>query len=342
MDTSLDYKKSGVDIEAGNQLVENIKPSIKKTYTKNVIAGVGGFAALYKIPKGYKKPLLVSATDGVGTKLKLAIEYQNSKTIGIDLVAMCVNDVLCTGAKPLYFLDYYASGKLNVDQATEVIESIAKGCLESEMSLIGGESAEMPGMYEINDYDLAGFCVGIVEKKKIINGNSVQSGDYLIALPSSGFHSNGYSLVRRILKDHPAWLETRANLIDDLLKPTRIYHKVVKQVLKKFQVKAISHITGGGLLENIPRVYSDGLMANLDESSLKIPDLMLQAQSLGKLSDFELYRTFNCGVGLVLIVSDKKANELLKFLHDLGESAFLIGQMQKSNQGKIKIGSIQL
>ncbi|MCV6606614.1 MAG: phosphoribosylformylglycinamidine cyclo-ligase, partial [Campylobacterales bacterium] len=269
---SISYKDSGVDIDAGNNLIERIKPAVKKTFTPNVLGNIGGFAGAYKIPSGYNSPVLLSATDGVGTKLKLAIESGKLDTVGIDLVAMCVNDLICSFAEPMFFLDYYATGKLNVDEAQSVIEGIAEGCLRSECSLVGGETAEMPGMYSEKDFDLAGFSVGVTEEEDLTRSASVSEGDVLIALKSSGVHSNGYSLVRKLFFDK---LNMKFNddfegkpLIDTLLTPTEIYVKKFKEV--KSDIKALAHITGGGIVENLPRVLPDNLSAKVDESSLQI------------------------------------------------------------------------
>lgn len=328
---SLGYKDAGVDIDAGNQLVERIKPLVKNTHRLGVLDNIGGFGALFELDLvKYKKPILVSGTDGVGTKLKLAIDMQKHQTIGIDLVAMCVNDLIVQGAEPLFFLDYYATGKLELDVATEVIKGITDGCKLSGAALIGGETAEMPGMYGKSDYDLAGFCVGIVEKDKIITGDKVQAGDRLIALASSGPHSNGYSLIRKIIEVNNTSLEDAFNnstIGETLLTPTKIYVKSILSLLEGFELKAISHITGGGLLENIPRVIPDNSQVKINQSSWDLPDIFKWLQSNGKVTDTEMLRTFNCGIGLVLVVSADTADAVIAKLKTLGEQAWDLGSI---------------
>lgn len=331
--TSLSYKDAGVDIEAGDALVERIKSVAKRTRRPEVMAGLGGFAALCEIPEGYRQPVLVSGTDGVGTKLRLAMNLQKHDTIGIDLVAMCVNDLVVTGAEPLFFLDYYATGKLNVDVAAAVVSGIGDGCELSGCSLVGGETAEMPGMYEGEDYDLAGFCVGVVEKSEIIDGSKVQAGDTLIALTSSGPHSNGYSLIRKIIDVTNADLTQDCGgkpLADALMEPTRIYVKSVLKLIKESQVNAMAHITGGGLTENIPRVLPDDCKAVIDTKSWTFPPVFQWLQRGGNVDIREMYRTFNCGVGMVIAVPASEKDNALNILRAAGENAFVIGSIAKS------------
>jgi phosphoribosylformylglycinamidine cyclo-ligase len=327
---SLSYKDAGVDIDAGNELVERIKSVSKATQRPEVKGGLGGFGALCSLPQKYKEPLLVSGTDGVGTKLRLAMDHKRHEGIGIDLVAMCVNDLIVQGAEPLFFLDYYATGKLDVDTAAAVVTSIGKGCELSNCSLIGGETAEMPGMYHGNDYDIAGFCVGVVEASEVIDGSKVKAGDALIALGSSGPHSNGYSLIRKIIE--VANIDVNENLqhkpiIDHLLEPTRIYVKNTLSLLEKFNVNAISHITGGGFWENIPRVLPTNVTAQIDANSWEWPAIFTYLQEKGNVSTHEMYRTFNCGVGLLLAVNNEDAKDIVSFLNDLGETAWKIGEL---------------
>ncbi|BDX06685.1 phosphoribosylformylglycinamidine cyclo-ligase [Planctobacterium marinum] len=329
---SLSYKDAGVDIDAGNELVERIKSVTKKTHRPEVMGGLGGFGALCSIPQKYKNPLLVSGTDGVGTKLRLAMDLNKHDSIGIDLVAMCVNDLIVQGAEPLFFLDYYATGKLDVDIATEVVTGIGTGCELSGCALIGGETAEMPGMYHGNDYDVAGFCVGVVEKDDVIDGSKVAPGDKLIALASSGPHSNGFSLIRKILEvsqsDTSEMLQDKS-VADHLLEPTRIYVKNTLTVLQKYQVNAISHITGGGFWENIPRVLPDDAKAVIDENSWQWPAIFSWLQEKGNVETHEMYRTFNCGVGLLLAVPAEQAEQVVNAFSELGEKAWAIGEVEK-------------
>jgi phosphoribosylformylglycinamidine cyclo-ligase len=331
---SLSYKDAGVDIDAGNALIERIKGVAKRTRRPEVMAGLGGFGALCEIPEGYKKPVLVSGTDGVGTKLRLAMDANKHDTIGIDLVAMCVNDLIVCGAEPLFFLDYYATGKLNIDIATDVVSGIGQGCELSACSLVGGETAEMPGMYAGEDYDLAGFCVGVVEKDELIDGSKVRSGDVLIALGSSGPHSNGYSLIRKVIEHSGADFNQAVSaddprpLIDALLTPTRIYVKSVLKLIKSLPVHAISHITGGGLLENIPRVLPDQTAAIIDTKSWQLPAVFKWLKQQGNINITEMYRTFNCGVGMVICVSKDNVETALKILKDSGEHAWIIGHIE--------------
>ncbi len=328
--TSISYKDAGVDIDAGNALVERIKGVAKRTRRPEVMAGLGGFGALCEIPAGYKQPVLVSGTDGVGTKLRLAMDLGRHDKIGIDLVAMCVNDLIVAGAEPLFFLDYYATGKLNVDVATDVVSGIGEGCELAGCALVGGETAEMPGMYEGEDYDLAGFCVGVVEKSDIIDGSQVKIGDVLIGLASSGPHSNGYSLIRKIIDVKGAKLDQPmgdTTLADALMQPTRIYVKPLLKLIRESQVNALSHITGGGLLENIPRVLPDNAKAIVDVSSWQRPPVFDWLQEQGNVEAHEMYRTLNCGVGMVLVVPAERRDEALALLAAEGEAAFVVGQI---------------
>ena len=322
--SSLTYKDSGVDITKGNQLIERIKPIAKSTFRPGVLAGLGGFGAMFEIPLDkYKNPVLISGTDGVGTKLKVAEMLNKHDTIGIDLVAMCVNDLIVQGAEPLFFLDYFATGSLNPDIATSVIEGIGEGCRQSGCSLIGGETAEMPGMYSGEDYDLAGFCVGIAEKSRIIDGSKVSKGDHIVALGSSGPHSNGYSLIRKVLEKSSPTNEQ----LNSLIEPTRIYVRSILSLLNTLPVHAISHITGGGLLENIPRVLPDHLAAKLDPASWTQPEIFQWLQDQGNIATSEMYRVLNCGVGMVVVISRESSNEAINHLNSCGENAWLIGEV---------------
>ncbi|MBE0440199.1 MAG: phosphoribosylformylglycinamidine cyclo-ligase [Gammaproteobacteria bacterium] len=334
--TSLSYRDAGVDIEAGNALVDRIKPLATKTRRPGVMAGLGGFGSMFELPLDrYKKPVLVSGTDGVGTKLRLAIESGIHNTIGIDLVAMCVNDIIVLGAEPLFFLDYYATSKLDIDVAESVISGIADGCSLAGAALVGGETAEMPSMYEDGDYDLAGFCVGVVEKDNVIDGSQVQAGDVLIGLASSGPHSNGYSLIRKILERSDDTLTTPfagSTLGEHLLAPTRIYVKSLLQLHEKINIHALSHITGGGLLENIPRVLPDHVNAIIDAKSWQRPAIFDWLQQQGNVVDTEMYRTFNNGIGMVVCVAQHDAEQTLSLLAELGEDAYQIGYIAASAQ----------
>ncbi len=327
---SLSYKDAGVDIDAGNALVERIKGVAKRTRRPEVLAGLGGFGALFELPKGYQEPVLISGTDGVGTKLRLAMDLNKHDTIGIDLVAMCVNDLIVAGAEPLFFLDYYATGKLNVDVAASVVEGIGIGCEMAGCSLVGGETAEMPGMYHGEDYDLAGFCVGIAEKSKIIDGSKVSEDDVLIGIASSGPHSNGYSLIRKIIEVSGADLSQKlgdTDLASALLEPTRIYVKPLLELIKAHDVNALSHITGGGLLENIPRVLPENCKAVIDTTSWSLPPVFEWLKSEGNVASREMYRTFNCGVGMVLAVPAAQAQDAINFINNKGETAWKIGHV---------------
>ncbi|MBW5290643.1 MAG: Phosphoribosylformylglycinamidine cyclo-ligase [Candidatus Ruthia sp. Asou_11_S2] len=327
--SSLSYLDSGVDITKGNALVEQIKPIAKSTTRPGVLAGLGGFGAMFELPiNKYKNPVLISGTDGVGTKLKVAQMLNKHDTIGIDLVAMCVNDLIVQGAEPLFFLDYYATGKLNTKLVTSVIHGIGEGCKQSGCALIGGETAEMPGMYQGEEYDLAGFCVGIADKDKIIDGTKVTKGNHIIALASSGPHSNGYSLIRKVLAQSDP---TDAQL-SALIEPTKIYVKSVLSLIEKFSVHAISHITGGGLLENIPRVLPENLSAKLDTDSWQLPSIFQFLQDNGNIDMMEMYRVFNCGIGMVIIVPAQQSTDAIQHLNELGEHAWLVGEIT-NNQG---------
>ncbi len=327
----LSYKDAGVDIDAGNALVERIKHVAGNTRRPEVMSGLGGFGALCKLPTGYQNPVLVTGTDGVGTKLRLAMDLGIHHTIGIDLVAMCVNDLIVCGAEPLLFLDYYATGKLNVDTAAAVVTGIGEGCKMAGCALVGGETAEMPGMYEGEEYDLAGFCVGVVEEREIIDGSAVQVGDSLIGVASSGPHSNGYSLVRKVLETaHVDLASARlgdASLADTLLAPTRIYVKPVLELIRTCRVHAIAHITGGGLLENIPRVLPANSRAIIDSSAWDRPEIFTWLQQAGNISEAEMYRTFNCGIGMVICVAAEAADSAVALLNQWGEKAGIVGSI---------------
>ncbi len=332
----LSYKDAGVDIDAGDALVERIKPLAKKTMREGVLAGIGGFGALFEVPKRYKEPVLVSGTDGVGTKLRLAFEWQMHDTVGIDLVAMSVNDVLVQGAEPLFFLDYFACGKLDIDTAAAVVGGIARGCELSGCALIGGETAEMPGMYPDGEYDLAGFAVGAVEKSKILTGQNIAAGDVVLGLASSGVHSNGFSLVRKCIErageQLPATLDGKP-FKEALMEPTRLYVKNVLAALAAHPIKALAHITGGGLLENIPRVLPDGLAAHLRQGSWPQTELFAWLQTTAAISDFEMNRTFNNGIGMVVVVDAANAAATAQMLREAGEQVFEIGVIAARGEG---------
>ena len=327
----LSYRDAGVDIDAGGELVERIKPYAKQTLRPGVLGSLGGFGALFELDLSkYRAPVLVAGTDGVGTKLKLALQMGKHDTIGIDLVAMCVNDLIVQGAEPLFFLDYYATGALSVDVATDVIKGIADGCLQSGAALIGGETAEMPGMYHAGDYDLAGFCVGVVDKDKLIDGSQVNVGDIVLGLASSGPHSNGYSLIRKIIEQSKADLNTDFHgktLGEVLLEPTRIYVKPLLSLFEQVNVKALAHITGGGLLENIPRVMPNDTVAMIDATSWTRPPVFDWLQTQGGVASTEMYRTFNCGIGMVLVVSAAQVTTCINHLNTEGIDARVIGQI---------------
>ncbi|MEK9623146.1 MAG: phosphoribosylformylglycinamidine cyclo-ligase [Halieaceae bacterium] len=328
--TSLTYRDAGVDIDAGNALVERIKTVSKATFRPEVLTGLGGFGALCAIPPGYTEPVLVSGTDGVGTKLKLAMDLGIHDTIGIDLVAMCSNDIAVVGAEPLFFLDYYATGKLNVDVAAAVVTGIGKGCELAGAALVGGETAEMPGMYEGEDYDLAGFCVGVVERADIIDGSRVQPGDALIALPSSGPHSNGYSLIRKVLEVTGADTAEPCgdvSLGEALLAPTTIYNRPLLAVQKIVDIKAMAHITGGGILENLPRVLPTNLGAEIERDSWQLPPVFRWLQAGGNIEESEMLRTFNCGIGMILVVDQAAASSTLEALAAQGVTGWELGRI---------------
>ena len=328
--SALSYKDAGVNIDAGNALVERIKGVTARTARPEVLGGLGGFGALCEIPEGYKQPVLVSGTDGVGTKLKLAMDIGIHDSIGIDLVAMCVNDLVVAGAEPLFFLDYYATGALNVNTAADVVTGIGRGCELAGCALVGGETAEMPGMYEGNDYDLAGFCVGVVEKSDIIDGSNVQEGDTLLAVASSGPHSNGYSLIRKIIEVSGADLQQpmgERTLGETLLTPTTIYVKALLSLFSQVKVKALSHITGGGLLENLPRVLPDSCNAQIDTTSWQWPEVFQWLQSQGNVETHEMYRTFNCGVGMVICIAHEDTAKTMAILQNEGHDTWEIGRV---------------
>jgi phosphoribosylformylglycinamidine cyclo-ligase len=338
--SSLSYKDAGVDIDAGNALVDRIKGAVKRTRRPEVMGGIGGFGALCELPTKYKQPVLVSGTDGVGTKLRLALDMNKHDTIGIDLVAMCVNDLIVQGAEPLFFLDYYATGKLDVDTAADVVSGIAEGCVQAGCALIGGETAEMPGMYEGEDYDVAGFCVGVVEKEDVIDGTKVAAGDALIAVGSSGPHSNGYSLIRKILEvsgaDKSEELAGRT-IGEHLLEPTKIYIKSALKMIEKHDIHAISHITGGGFWENIPRVLPEGTKAVIDGNSWEWPVIFKWLQEKGNVDTHEMYRTFNCGVGLIVALPKDQADAAVALLKEEGENAWVIGQIAQADANEEQV-----
>ncbi len=335
---SLSYRDAGVDISAGDELVERIKPFAKKTLREGVLSGLGGFGALFEVPKRYREPVLVSGTDGVGTKLKLAFDLKRHDTVGIDLVAMSVNDVLVQGAEPLFFLDYFACGKLDVETAASVVEGVAKGCEYAGCALIGGETAEMPGMYPEGEYDLAGFAVGVVEKSKIIGGQDIVAGDVVLGLPSSGAHSNGYSLVRKIIARSNPDLDARFDgdktLADAIMAPTRIYVKPMLALINALPVKGMAHITGGGITENVPRVLPDAVKAVIQKSSWQRPKLFDWLQREGNVAESEMHRVFNCGIGMVVVVARENVAPALKLLHAAGEMAIEIGSIEARGEGE--------
>ena len=343
---SLTYKDAGVNIEAGEEVVEKIKDEVKSTHGPEVLTGLGGFGAMFAPDlSDYKNPVLVSGTDGVGTKLKVAFRADKHDSVGIDLVAMCVNDILAQGAKPLFFLDYLASGKLNSDQMSQVVSGIAKGCRRAGCALVGGETAEMPGFYQKGEYDMAGFAVGLADKKKIITGDSIKPRDIVIGLASNGLHSNGFSLVRKIFFQQEDYSITDTlpdntgsnnaeKLGEELLKPTRIYVKPLLKIIENFQIKGLAHITGGGLTENINRVLSDKLKAEIQTDAWKVPNIFKSIQNLGEISDEEMYRTFNMGIGMVLILDEKSVRGVLDKLDELGEKAYVIGQIKERENSR--------
>lgn len=337
----LSYRDAGVNIEAGSQTVKKIKKDVESTFRPGVLNGLGGFAGLFAPDLGdYQEPVFVSGTDGVGTKLKIAFMMEKHNTVGIDLVAMCVNDILVQGAKPLFFLDYLATGELEPDKAADIVSGIAAGCREAECSLIGGETAEMPDFYQNGEYDLAGFAVGIVDKEKIITGDNIKIGDKIIGLASNGIHSNGYSLVRKVLELSPYGFhdcieESDEKLGDLLLRPTRIYIKSVLKLIEKYEIKGIAHITGGGILENFPRILNKGLAARIALDSWPVDNIFKLVQRFGKIDDKEMYRTFNMGIGMVLVVTENEYESVLESAKKLGEDAYLIGKITRGDLGVV-------
>jgi phosphoribosylformylglycinamidine cyclo-ligase len=335
--SGLSYKDAGVDIDAGEALVDKIKSVTRKTRRAEVLTDIGGFGALFALPKGLKEPVMVAGTDGVGTKLRLAIDLNKHHTVGIDLVAMCVNDLIVQGAEPLFFLDYYATGKLDVEVATAVVTGIGEGCIQSGCSLIGGETAEMPGMYHGSDFDLAGFCVGIVDRENIIDGTKVNKDDVLIGIASSGPHSNGFSLIRKVIevsKTDTNELLQGKSIGEHLLEPTRIYVKQLLNLLKHIPIHAMAHITGGGLLDNIPRVLPKNTKAVIDTTSWQWPAIFNWLQQQGNIKTREMYRTFNCGVGMVLVVPRKFKQDAVSILASSGEDAWVIGNIETTDEEK--------
>lgn len=340
MEDRLTYKNAGVDVEAGYEAVTLMKEHVKKTHIPGVMGDLGSFGGFFKPDfQGYKDPLLISGTDGVGTKLQLAFMSDKHDTIGIDCVAMCVNDIVCHGAKPLFFLDYIGTGKLNPKKVADIVKGICNGCVEAGCALIGGETAEMPGFYKDEEYDLAGFAVGIVDKHKVINDEKVKAGNIIIGLPSSGIHSNGYSLVRKLFfgvnnfKVDSVFPELSNSLGEELLKPTRIYVKTVLELLKKHEINGIAHITGGGFIENIPRTIPKGLKARIELGSWPILPIFSLMKDLGNMDDQALYNTFNMGIGLVIIVDKAIANDILETLETMGEKAYIIGDVVSGEGG---------
>ncbi|HME39001.1 MAG TPA: phosphoribosylformylglycinamidine cyclo-ligase [Steroidobacteraceae bacterium] len=333
------YRQAGVDIDAGEELVERIKPHVRRSMRSEVLGGIGGFGALVEVPLDrYRKPVLVSGTDGVGTKLRLAIDTRRHDTVGIDLVAMCVNDVVVQGAEPLFFLDYFATGKLDVGVGERLIAGIVEGCVQAGCALVGGETAEMPGMYHGEDYDLAGFCVGIVEKDSIIDGSATRAGDVVLGLPSSGPHSNGFSLIRKILQVAGADLEAPidgVSLVDRLMAPTRIYVRPLLNLIAQFPVHGLAHITGGGLLENIPRVLPDGLEVILERKSWRRDAVFEWLQREGQVADAEMYRVFNCGIGMTVHLRPNVADRAIGILRDMGQEALVIGEVRAGTRGVV-------
>lgn len=336
---TISYKDAGVDKEAGYRQVELIKNIVKRTHTKDVLTNIGGFAGLFKLDtNSYKEPVLVSGTDGVGTKVKIAFMMDKHNTIGEDCVAMCVNDILCQGAKPLFFLDYIATGKLIPEKMADIVEGIANGCIKGECALIGGETAEMPSLYKAHEYDLAGFCVGIVDKERIIDGSNITKGDIIIGLPSSGVHSNGYSLVRKVVFEKNNMTidefipELGTTIGEELLKPTRIYTKTVRALVENFNVKGMAHITGGGFYENIPRIIPEGLTACIHTDRIDTPEIFKLMQKWGNIHIEEMYSTFNMGIGMVVIVSKEEAEEILNLLEEQGEEGVLLGEIEKGQE----------
>lgn len=335
--TPVTYRDAGVDIEAGDELVNQIKPFAKRTMRPEVMSAIGGFGSMFAMPTKFKEPVLVSGTDGVGTKLKLAFELNQHDTVGIDLVAMSVNDILVQGAEPLFFLDYFACGKLDVGTAAKVVKGIAAGCEESGCALVGGETAEMPGMYPTGEYDLAGFVVGCVDKANIIDGTTIAEGDVVLGLASSGAHSNGYSLIRKLIEKSGIDMESDfegRKFKDVVMTPTKLYVKSILALLEALPVKGMAHITGGGITENIPRVLPAGLTAEIDSNSWELPALFKWLKDQGNIADLEMYKTFNCGVGMAIIVSADNAAEAMKVLAAKGETVYQIGQIRAQAAGE--------
>lgn len=335
--TSISYRDAGVDIEAGDALVEQIKPFAKRTMRPEVLGGIGGFGSLFAVPKKFKEPILVSGTDGVGTKLKLAFELNIHDTVGIDLVAMSVNDILVQGAEPLFFLDYFACGKLEVGTAAQVIKGIAVGCEQSGCALVGGETAEMPGMYPAGEYDLAGFAVGCVDKENIINGSTIATGDVILGLASSGAHSNGYSLIRKLITKSGIDFESDFHgrkFKDVVMAPTKIYVKSLLKLIEVLPVKGMAHITGGGITENIPRVLPAGLTAEISAKSWDLPALFKWLQAEGNITHTEMYKTFNCGIGMAIVLSEAHVEEAKQLLSEAGESVYEIGHIRTQHAGE--------
>ena len=337
--TPVTYREAGVDIDAGDELVERIKPHVKRSMRREVLGGIGGFGALIEVPLDrFRRPVLVSGTDGVGTKLRLAIDTHRHDTVGIDLVGMCVNDVVVQGAEPLFFLDYFATGKLDVGVGERLIRGIVEGCVQAGCALVGGETAEMPGMYHGEDYDLAGFCVGIVEKDAIIDGSATRAGDVVLGLPSSGPHSNGFSLIRKILQVAGADLEALVDgvsLVDRLMAPTRIYVKPLLRLIAELKVHGMSHITGGGLVENIPRVLPEGLEVVLQRKSWRREAVFDWLQRQGQVADAEMFRVFNCGIGMTVHVAAGDADRAVRILRDMGQEALVIGEIHAGSRGVV-------
>lgn len=343
MSDKLTYKDSGVDIHAGYETVKLIKNYVKKTYTKGVVSDIGGFGGLFAIDKNeYDEPVLVSGTDGVGTKLMIAFKTDIHDTIGEDAVAMCVNDVICQGAKPLFFLDYIATGKLDPNKASDIVKGVANGCIKAGAALIGGETAEMPGLYSEGEYDIAGFCVGIVDKKKIIDGSSIVEGDILIGIPSSGIHSNGYSLVRKVFFEHKNYdvngyvEELGSTLGEALMVPTRIYPELILDLISKFEIKGMSNITGGGFYENIPRMFPEGITANINTKDINVLPIFKLMQREGNIDVDEMYSTFNMGIGMVMAVGADIAEKVISYLNEKDEKPVIIGKTVK-REGELKI-----
>lgn len=340
MTDKLTYKDSGVDVNSGYETVKLIKEHVRKTHIKGVISNIGGFGGMFEIDKDeYEEPVLVSGTDGVGTKLMIAFMADKHDTIGEDAVAMCVNDVICQGAKPLFFLDYIATGKLEPKKAASIVKGVSEGCIKAGCALIGGETAEMPGLYDVGEYDIAGFCVGIVDKKKIIDGSKIIEGDVLIGIPSSGIHSNGYSLVRKVFFSHKNYdianyvEELGKTLGEELLTPTRIYAKLVLDLISKFEIKGLSNITGGGFYENIPRMFPQGITADIDTKNINVLPIFKLLQKKGNIDIDEMYGTFNMGIGIVLTVAKDDADDILSYLKSVGETPVIIGRTVKREGG---------